>query len=514
MYPVVHSFSQFLRAQQYYSEKDVSLLWLWVQRFQRFIGQQRGPAAKADPNPGNVSAYLATAANYYEPYQLRQARQALQLYSYYSSRCRPARRVEPSGTGSAGGTTTQLSGASLSTSESLSLLPVEPPSPATRPPLDPMRSPSSRRSASAGARPVSPAPAAGGVSMSPGTSSARNRVAPRREPPAAPAAEPSAAETAWTTAEDRISDLMRLKHLSVRTESTYRYWLARFRAFAQDKGPSSLTEEDVRTYLSYLAVEKHVSAATQKVAFNAVLFFYRNILGRAIEGLNTVVPARVPKRLPVVLTQEEIRSIFAHLEGSCRLMANIIYGGGLRLQECLSLRVKDIDFSRNCIAVRAGKGQKDRETVLPDAVKGDLKLHLVEVRKVFERDRDKAIAGVCLPDALERRFTQAGKEWGWFWVFPSANLSIEPRTRIVRRFHQYPTTLQKAFHDAVRASGIAKQATIHTLRHSFATHLVERGYDIRTVQELLGHSDVSTTMIYTHVAHKNKLGVNSPLDTL
>jgi integron integrase len=318
----------------------------------------------------------------------------------------------------------------------------------------------------------------------------------------------------WNEVEKQISDIMRLKHLSYRTETSYLSWIMRFRQFTHQKPCSEITERDLKTYLSYLAVEKHVAAATQKLAFNALLFFYRNILDVEITGLGTVVPSKVPKRLPTVLTKEEIRLVFSHMEGTCLLMANVIYGGGLRLQECLSLRVKDIDFARNCLAIKSGKGQKDRETVLPESVVEILKKHLEHVRVLFDRDRQRSIAGVALPDALQGKFANAGKEWGWFWVFPSASLSIEPRTRIVRRYHQFPTTLQKAFREAVRASGIAKRATIHTLRHSFATHLVERGYDIRTVQELLGHSDVSTTMIYTHVAVKNKLGVTSPLDAL
>jgi integron integrase len=318
----------------------------------------------------------------------------------------------------------------------------------------------------------------------------------------------------WEGIGERVSGLMRLKHLSVRTEVSYLSWVARFRQFLHSKPCSLLTEQDVKTFLSYLAVEKHVAAATQKLAFNALLFLYRNILEIEIERLGTVVPSKVPKRLPVVLTQEEIKQVFSHLQGTGLLMANVIYGGGLRLQECLSLRVKDIDFGRNCLVIRSGKGQKDRETVLPEKVLASLKAHLEHVRTLYENDSRKSVAGVALPDALQGKYANAGKEWGWFWVFPSASLSIEPRTRIVRRFHQYPTTLQKAFRDAVRAAGITKRASVHTLRHSFATHLVERGYDIRTIQELLGHSDVSTTMIYTHVAVKNKLGVTSPLDTL
>jgi integron integrase len=257
-----------------------------------------------------------------------------------------------------------------------------------------------------------------------------------------------------------------------------------------------------------------VAAATQRLAFNALLFLYRNLLCLEIHGLNTVVASKLPKLLPVVLTREEVKSILGHLHGMSALMATIIYGGGLRLQECLSLRVKDIDFSRNCVCIRAGKGQKDRETILPESVCDKLKLHLVDVRSIYDTDRRKRIAGVALPYAFAEKFPSAATEWCWFWVFPSAHLSIDPTSRIVRRHHVYATTLQKAFHQAVQESGIAKRATVHTLRHSFATHLIEKGYDIRTIQELLGHSDVSTTMVYTHVATKNKLGVASQADSL
>lgn len=313
---------------------------------------------------------------------------------------------------------------------------------------------------------------------------------------------------------DTIARLMRLKHMSRRTEKTYLLWIMRFKSFTAGKACADLTEQDLRNFLSFLAVERHVSAATQRLAFNAVLFMYRNVLAVEVNGLGSVVPSRVPRRLPVVLAKDEVRSVFSQLHGTHLLMATIIYGGGLRLQECLSLRIKDVDFSRNCLTIRGGKGEKDRETVLPERVCESLKRHLEGVRALYDRDRKKNVAGVSIPDALERKYVNAGTEWSWFWVFPSENLSIDPVTRIVRRHHVYPTTLQKAFRVAVRASGIVKHATVHTLRHSFATHLVEKGYDIRTIQELLGHADVSTTMIYTHVATKNKLGVTSPVDVM
>jgi integron integrase len=215
-----------------------------------------------------------------------------------------------------------------------------------------------------------------------------------------------------------------------------------------------------------------------------------------------------------VLTKEELREVFRHLSGTNRLIAAVIYGGGLRLEECLCLRVKDVDFARNCLVIRAGKGDKDRETVLGERVADELKRHLACVRGLYERDRRRSLAGVWIPEALARKYSIAASEWAWFWVFPSSKLSIDPVSGVVRRYHLYPSTVQKAFHQAVNRAGLVKQATVHTLRHSFATHLVEKGYDIRTIQELLGHADVSTTMIYTHVATKNKLGVTSPLDCL
>jgi integron integrase len=307
---------------------------------------------------------------------------------------------------------------------------------------------------------------------------------------------------------------MRLKHLSYRTEKSYLAWMARFLAFSASTDPKALTEEHLKHYLSYLAVERKVAGATQKQAFNALLFLYRKVLGREIIGLETVIPSHRLRRLPVVLTKEEIREIFHYLSGVHRLIAAVIYGGGLRLEECLCLRVKDVDFARGCLVIRAGKGDKDRETVLPERLAGELRRHLVRVRALHERDRRRGLAGVWMPEALARKYGAAAKDWTWFWLFPSSKLSIDPATGIVRRHHLYPTTLQKAFQRAVASSGLTKRATLHTLRHSFATHLVEKGYDIRTIQELLGHADVSTTMIYTHVATRNKLGVASPMDSL
>ena len=318
----------------------------------------------------------------------------------------------------------------------------------------------------------------------------------------------------WDNIEEEAVRLFRLKHFSLKTEKAYTFWIRKFKSFVSMKEFSSITEQDLRDFLSYLSVERRVSAATQRLAFNALLFIFRYIFEIEIHGLSTVVPSRIPKKLPVVLGVDEIKNIFSHLNGANLIMVSLIYGGGLRLQECISLRVKDLDFSRNCITIKSGKGNKDRETVFPEKVCGLLKKHLEQTRKIYENDRKKGISGVATPEALDRKYANLGREWGWFWVFPSESLSIDPISRIVRRHHIYPTTLQKIFRQAVINAGITKHATVHTLRHSFATHLIEKGYDIRTVQELLGHSDVSTTMIYTHVAQKNKLGVTSPVDAL
>jgi integron integrase len=314
--------------------------------------------------------------------------------------------------------------------------------------------------------------------------------------------------------EENIIKIMRLKNLSYKTEKTYLFWIMSFKKYIKEKECGLLNEKDLKNYLSYLAVDKKVAVATQKLVFNALLFLFKNLLSIEINGLGTVVPSRVPKKLPVVLTQEEILKILSYLKGTHALIAKIIYGGGLRLNECLSLRIKDVDFSRGCLTIRGGKGNKDRETVLPESVREMLGKHMDRIRCMHEKDRRNNILGVTIPGALGGKYVNAGKEWSWFWIFPSDSLSIDPMTREVRRHHLYATTFQKAFRVAVKLSGTVKRATVHSLRHSFATHLIEKGYDIRTIQELLGHTDVSTTMIYTHVATKNKLGVTSPVDAL
>lgn len=456
----MQSFPDFLRETAHVHEKRLPHFQWWVRLYTNFAKFQKD-------TDGSVSSFLSSLEPKYEDWQVAQARQALRLYSYYQARNslktdRPtAERTHPLTPQSA-----QPKGSEIKPSSS------QPPS------------------AQSHVVRLQPLPA----------------VHPR---PAHPAA-----SLTWAAVEDRVIQRMRLMHLSFRTEKSYLSWLARFRSFVHEKDCAALTEQDLKDFLSFLAVERKVAGATQKLAFNALLFFYRYVLDLEIGGLSTVVRSKIGRRLPVVLSKEEIRKAFSHLEGTHLLMATIIYGSGMRLQECLSLRVKDVDFSRNCLTIRGGKGNKDRETVLSEKVGERLKRHLETVRALFDKDRMSSVAGVSLPGALDRKYQKAGEEWGWFWVFPSANLCIDPLTREVRRYHVYTTTLQKAFRKAVREAGITKQATIHTLRHSFATHLIEKGYDIRTIQELLGHSDVSTTMIYTHVATRNKLGVASPADSL
>ncbi len=317
---------------------------------------------------------------------------------------------------------------------------------------------------------------------------------------------------AWEQLEKKYIDIIRLKHLSYRTEKTYLKWINDFKKFLKEKNPLKLEPNDIQEYLTYLAIERKVSASTQNQALNALVFLFRNILQKDIKGVISAVKAKERKRLPVVFTKEEIEKIFNKMDKEYNLMAKLIYGCGLRLSECITLRVKDINFGKNILIIRAGKGDKDRVTVLPEKIIPELKEHIENIRQIYQKDRKINLAGVELPNALKKKYKNAGKEWGWFWVFPSKSLSISPRENIIRRHHIYPSTLQRVFKKALIEAGITKNGSVHSLRHSFATHLLEQGYDIRTVQELLGHKNVQTTMIYTHIAKKNILGVRSPLD--
>ena len=318
-------------------------------------------------------------------------------------------------------------------------------------------------------------------------------------------------DSQWKEAANEMVRMLRLKQRALATERTYMGWLRDFYRFVEGTPPASLESTHVLDYLTYLAADRHVAQATQNQAFNSLLFFYRHVLDKEIGNLHEVIRSKRKRRLPLVLTGQEVAQLFDRLEGTSLLMAQIIYGSGLRLKECITLRIKDIDFEQDCLSIR-GKGDKDRLTIIAESLKDDLREHLVWVRELFERDRRDGIEGVWLPAALERKYPNAGKEWIWQWVFPSKSLSVDPRERKIRRHHVHLNTLQKAIKRASLDAGIPKKVSVHTLRHSFATHLLEKGYDIRTIQELLGHASVQTTMIYTHVASKNRLGVTSPLD--
>lgn len=311
---------------------------------------------------------------------------------------------------------------------------------------------------------------------------------------------------------NRVRATLRVRHYSLRTEEYYIQWIRRFILFHHKRHPLEMGATEINAFLTHLAVDRTVSASTQNQAFSALLFLYRAVLEVDPGQLAGVVRAMRPKRLPVVLTRAEVRRVIDHLDGTYRLMARLLYGSGLRLLECLRLRVKDVDFGRNEITVRQGKGGKDRRTMLPVSVRPDLLEHLGRVKRLHERDLAGGFGSVWLPDALERKFPGASRDWAWQWVFPSAVLSVDPRTGVRRRHHAHEASVSRAITQAVRRSGMAKRATSHSFRHSFATHLLESGYDIRTVQELLGHEDVSTTMIYTHVLNRGGQGVKSPLD--
>lgn len=311
---------------------------------------------------------------------------------------------------------------------------------------------------------------------------------------------------------DRIRDAARIRHLSLRTEETYVMWVRRFVMYHGMRHPRDMGKREVEAFLTHLAVEGRVAASTQNQALAAILFLYRHVLERDIGWLEHVVHARRPKRVPIVLTREEVARVLRAMEGTPQLVASLLYGAGLRLMEALRLRVKDVDLEYGQLLVRDGKGGKDRHTVLPESLRPDVKRQLDRSRHVFERDRADDVPGVELPSALARKYPAAGVEWPWHWVFPAPRLSTDPRSGVRRRHHLHEQRVQRTVRSAVRSAGIGKAARSHTLRHSFATHLLEDGYDIRTVQELLGHKDVKTTMIYTHVLQRNRAGVVSPLD--
>jgi integron integrase len=307
---------------------------------------------------------------------------------------------------------------------------------------------------------------------------------------------------------------MRLHHYSHRTERAYVQWIRRFILFHGKRHPAEMGREEVTAFLSALAVERHVSGSTQNQALAALLFLYGQVLSLELPWLDDLVRAPRSARLPVVLSRDEVRAVLQRLHGTHRLMAFLLYGAGLRLLECARLRVKDIDFAAHQIVVRSGKGAKDRVTLLPSAAHNVLERQLTRVRDLHQRDLGLGAGWVELPFALARKYPNAGREWPWQWVFPATRIYTEPGTGQRRRHHLHETVLQRAVHRAVRDAGIAKPATCHTFRHSFATHLLESGYDIRTVQELLGHRDVRTTMIYTHVLNRGPGAVRSPADAL
>ena len=315
--------------------------------------------------------------------------------------------------------------------------------------------------------------------------------------------------------EQRIRDACRVRHYSLSTERVYVSWYKRFVRWAGLKHPATLGGDMVERWLSHLATEGEVAASTQRQALAAMLFLYRQVLGLDLPWLDNVTRAKQPRRLPCVLSKPETQRLLAALPATVPgLILRLIYGAGLRLSEALRLRIKDLDIDGRCLIIRDGKGGKDRTTVLPATLVPALSAQLMARRRLHDMDMARGMVDVELPHALARKYPSTPREWGWQWVFAGADYSTCPRTGSVRRHHLHPKTIQRAMHDAVRGAGLHKPATVHTLRHSFATHLLEAGQDIRTIQTLLGHSEVSTTMIYTHVASTGASGVRSPLDSM
>jgi integron integrase len=312
---------------------------------------------------------------------------------------------------------------------------------------------------------------------------------------------------------DQLRDAIRAKHYSYRTEQTYIDWCKRYILYHENRHPAEMGVPEIQAYITYLATDQQVAASTQNQALSAILFLYRHVLLREIEFPTDVLRAKKPSRLPTVLTKVEVMAIIRGMNGTPKLMVQLLFGSGLRLMECLRLRVKDVDFAGQQIIVRDGKGENDRSVPLPESISFALKAHLQRVRSIHEQDLQEGYGEVHLPYALERKYTNAAREFGWQYVFPASQRSIDPQTGKTMRHHVHESILQRAIKDAVRLAKIDKQVSPHTFRHSFATHLLQNGYDIRTVQELLGHKDVKTTMIYTHVLQRGGLAVKSPLDT-
>lgn len=313
---------------------------------------------------------------------------------------------------------------------------------------------------------------------------------------------------------EQVSAKLRVKHYSIRTEKSYLDWIRRYILHNGKRHPKDMGAVEVEAFLTHLAVSRNVSSSTQNQAKSALLYLYKEVLGVDLPWLDNITQAKMPQRMPVVLTQAEVQAVLSRLDGTMWLIASLLYGSGLRIMEALRLRVKDVDFERREILIREAKGFKDRVTMLPVSLIEPLKSHLQKVQSLHQEDLAAGVGQVFMPMALDKKYPNAGKDWRWQYVFPSVKLSVDPRSKVVRRHHADEKTVQRAVKKAVTLAGLTKLATPHTLRHSFATHLLEGGYDIRTLQELLGHSDVKTTMIYTHVLNKGGRGVSSPLDTL